>query len=86
MFGKEKYMLFSVTVIHYISRLSLILGILYLTFQAFPIIFAGKHGFNVGETGLSFLGVFVGLIIAMASMAYWAPCVPSTRVTSPILI
>lgn len=56
-------------------RLSLILGILYLTFQAFPIIFAGKHGFNPGQTGLSFLGVFVGLAIAMASMAYWNRCV-----------
>ena len=54
-----------------LNRLSLILGILYLTFQAFPIIFAGKHGFNTGETGLSFLGVFVGLVIAMLSMAYW---------------
>lgn len=51
--------------------LSLILGIVYLTLQAFPIIFAGKHGFTPSQTGLSFLGVFVGLVIAMASMVYW---------------
>ncbi|KAI0277126.1 MFS general substrate transporter [Russula aff. rugulosa BPL654] len=32
---------------------SLILGILYLTFQAFPIIFKEKHGFNLQSTGLT---------------------------------
>ncbi|KIP02962.1 hypothetical protein PHLGIDRAFT_78342, partial [Phlebiopsis gigantea 11061_1 CR5-6] len=53
--------------------LSLILGILYLTFQAFPIIFAGKHGFNPGQTNLSFMGVLIGELIALASMVYWAP-------------
>lgn len=51
--------------------LSLILGIVYLTLQAFPIIFAGKHGFTPAQTGLSFLGVFVGLMLALASMAFW---------------
>ncbi|EEB93904.1 hypothetical protein MPER_07378, partial [Moniliophthora perniciosa FA553] len=33
---------------------SLILGILYLTFQAFPIIFERNHGFNMQETGMAF--------------------------------
>ena len=56
-------------------RLSLILGILYLTFQAFPIIFGEKHGFNAQDTGLSFLGVGVGLAIAMVSQIYWNRCV-----------
>ncbi|GJE95069.1 MFS general substrate transporter [Phanerochaete sordida] len=51
--------------------LSLILGIVYLTLQAFPIIFGGKHGFTPAQVGLSFLGVFVGLGVALASMAYW---------------
>lgn len=51
--------------------LSLILGIVYLTLQAFPIIFAGKHGFTPSQVGLSFLGVFVGLALAMASMLFW---------------
>ena len=61
-----------------LSRLSLILGILYLTFQAFPIIFAGKHGFNPGQTNLSFMGVLVGELIALTSMVYWAPYVSLT--------
>ncbi|THH01123.1 hypothetical protein EW026_g1516 [Hermanssonia centrifuga] len=51
--------------------LSLILGILYLVFQVFPIIFGGLHGFSPEQVGLSFLGVFIGLCIAMASQVLW---------------
>ncbi|KAI0683311.1 major facilitator superfamily domain-containing protein [Cytidiella melzeri] len=51
--------------------LSLILGILYLVFQVFPIIFGGVHHFNPEQVGLSFIGVFVGLIIAMCSQVLW---------------
>ncbi|PSS18916.1 hypothetical protein PHLCEN_2v3176, partial [Hermanssonia centrifuga] len=53
------------------SGLSLILGILYLVFQVFPIIFGGLHGFSPEQVGLSFLGVFIGLCIAMASQVLW---------------
>ncbi|KAJ3554516.1 hypothetical protein NM688_g3071 [Phlebia brevispora] len=51
--------------------LSLILGILYLVFQVFPIIFGQLHGFNAEDTGLTFLGVGVGLAIAMVSQIFW---------------
>lgn len=47
-------------------RGAIILGIQYLTFQAFPIIFQDGHGFNVQETGLSFLGMGIGLFIGLA--------------------
>ncbi|KAK7054503.1 hypothetical protein VNI00_003701 [Paramarasmius palmivorus] len=50
---------------------SVILGILYLAFQAFPIIFQGKHGFNVQETGLSFLGIGIGMAGAMPTQVWW---------------
>ncbi|KAI0637769.1 MFS general substrate transporter [Trametes polyzona] len=50
---------------------ALLLGILYLAFQAFPIIFEDVHGFNVQSTGLSFLGIGVGMVIALASQPYW---------------
>lgn len=50
---------------------SLILGILYLTFQAFPIIFEEKHGFNLQSTGLTFLGIGTGMLLGLCTMPYW---------------
>jgi MFS family permease len=46
---------------------ALIFGILYLTFEAFPIIFGEKHHFNVQMTGLSFIGIGIGMLIATAA-------------------
>ncbi|KAI0790633.1 MFS general substrate transporter [Abortiporus biennis] len=45
--------------------LALILGIIYLAFQSFPIIFVNGHGFSNGQLGLTFIGVNIGLAIAM---------------------
>jgi hypothetical protein len=53
------------------ARNALILGILYLAFQVFPIIFQGGHGFNIQETGLGFLGIGVGMVIGLATQPYW---------------
>ncbi|KAI9451097.1 MFS general substrate transporter [Russula earlei] len=50
---------------------SLILGILYLTFQAFPIVFEEKHGFNLQSTGLTFLGIATGMLVGLCTMPYW---------------
>ncbi|RDX53096.1 MFS general substrate transporter [Lentinus brumalis] len=50
---------------------ALLLGILYLAFQAFPIIFGEVHGFNVQSTGLAFLGIGLGMVLALASQPYW---------------
>ncbi|KAF9034818.1 MFS general substrate transporter [Panaeolus papilionaceus] len=50
---------------------ALVLGILYLTFQAFPIIFGGVHHFNMQTTGLSFAGIGVGMGIGICTQAYW---------------
>ncbi|WVQ91212.1 hypothetical protein IAS59_005009 [Cryptococcus gattii] len=41
---------------------ALIYGILYLFFTAFPIVFQQTRGWTIGESGLSFLGMGVGLI------------------------
>jgi hypothetical protein len=54
----------------------LILGILYLTFQAFPIIFEEKHGFNLQSTGLTFLGIGTGMLLGLCTMPYWNRCDP----------
>ncbi|EPT01658.1 hypothetical protein FOMPIDRAFT_1036148 [Fomitopsis schrenkii] len=50
---------------------ALLLGILYLAFQAFPIIFMDKHGFSMQQTGLTFLGIGVGMIAAVCSQPLW---------------
>ncbi|KAI0366395.1 MFS general substrate transporter [Pilatotrama ljubarskyi] len=50
---------------------ALLLGILYLAFQAFPIIFQGVHGFNDQSTGLAFLGIGLGMVLALCAQPYW---------------
>ncbi|KAG2110083.1 major facilitator superfamily domain-containing protein [Suillus cothurnatus] len=42
---------------------ALILGILYLAFQAFPVIFEDIHGFNMQSTGLTFIGIGLGCFL-----------------------
>ncbi|CAG8210250.1 unnamed protein product [Penicillium olsonii] len=52
--------------------ISLIYGILYIWFEAFPIVFEEIHGFNSGENGLAFLGILVGTIfIAIPGYFFW---------------
>ena len=48
----------------------MVIGVLYLSLQAFPIIF-GRHGFTEEFSGLSFLGLGVGLITATLSQPFW---------------
>ncbi|KAJ4488176.1 MFS general substrate transporter [Lentinula aciculospora] len=50
---------------------SLILGILYLAFQAFPVIFEQHHGFNAQQTGLTFLGIGLGMVLGLATQPFW---------------
>jgi hypothetical protein len=35
---------------------AILLGILYLFFGAFPLVFQNNHGFTISQTGLAFLG------------------------------
>ncbi|KAJ5769245.1 hypothetical protein N7520_003804 [Penicillium odoratum] len=52
--------------------ISLIYGILYIWFEAFPIVFEELRGFNPGEGGLAFMGILVGTIcIAIPGYFYW---------------
>lgn len=50
---------------------AILLGILYLFFGAFPLVFRTNHGFNLWQIGLSFLGIGVGMIIAIATDPVW---------------
>ncbi|KAK3668312.1 hypothetical protein LTR22_000997, partial [Elasticomyces elasticus] len=47
------------------------LCILYLFFGAFPLVFGNNHGFQQWQTGLSFLGIFVGTVIGICSDVLW---------------
>ncbi|KAI0946742.1 hypothetical protein AcW1_010117 [Taiwanofungus camphoratus] len=47
--------------------LSLVYGVLYALFEALPVIFVGTRGFNIGESGLVFIGVGIGTSIGAAS-------------------
>ena len=53
------------------ARNAVVLGILYLTFQAFPFIFGTIHGFNTQSSGMSFLGIGVGMIMAISTQPFW---------------
>lgn len=50
---------------------AVLLGILYLFFGAFPLVFGKGHGFELWQVGLSFLGIFVGMMIGVASDVIW---------------
>ena len=44
--------------------LSVVYGILYMLFDAYPIVFQEVRGWSEGKGGLAFLGVLVGMILA----------------------
>lgn len=48
-----------------------LLGILYLFFGAFPMVFGHNHGFSLSQIGLAFLGLFVGMSLGIASDILW---------------
>jgi hypothetical protein len=50
---------------------ALLLGILYLFFGAFPLVFGTNHGFNLWQVGLSFLGIGVGLLAGLITDPLW---------------
>ncbi|PSS03454.1 major facilitator superfamily domain-containing protein [Coniella lustricola] len=50
---------------------ALLLGILYLFFGAFAIVFEGAYGFNLWQTGLAFLGMLVGMFCGTLTSGLW---------------
>ncbi|QSS61422.1 MFS multidrug transporter [Histoplasma capsulatum] len=50
---------------------AILLGIIYLFFGAFQLVFSTLHGFTLSQVGLSFLGLFVGMMIAILSDPLW---------------
>ncbi|EEH11407.1 conserved hypothetical protein [Histoplasma capsulatum G186AR] len=50
---------------------AILLGIIYLFFGAFQLVFSTLHGFTLSQVGLSFLGLFVGMMVAILSDPLW---------------
>ncbi|KAE8387961.1 hypothetical protein ETB97_007928 [Aspergillus alliaceus] len=46
--------------------MAIIYGTLYMMFAAFPIVYQGQRGWNQGVSGLAFLGIMVGMLVAVA--------------------
>jgi len=40
-------------------------------FEAFPLVFGKNHGFSLQQTGLTFLGLLVGMLAGIATNPYW---------------
>ncbi|EKM57364.1 uncharacterized protein PHACADRAFT_93065 [Phanerochaete carnosa HHB-10118-sp] len=51
---------------------ALVYGILYIFIESFRVVFVETHGFNLGENGLAFLGIFVGSALTYAVYAPYA--------------
>ncbi|KAI5807347.1 major facilitator superfamily domain-containing protein [Peziza echinospora] len=50
---------------------ALLLGILYLFFQAFPLVFGKVHHMDLQTSGLTFLGLFVGMVAGILTDPLW---------------
>ncbi|KAK8193251.1 putative caffeine resistance protein 5 [Phyllosticta capitalensis] len=51
--------------------IALIYGLLYIWFESFPIVFVEMHGFNLGQLGLAFLGIFIGVLLVVPPFFYY---------------
>ena len=50
--------------------MAIVYGTLYMNFSSFPIVFQEGRGWSAGIGGLAFIGVLVGMIIALAYSVY----------------
>ncbi|KAJ9630312.1 hypothetical protein H2204_008530 [Knufia peltigerae] len=50
---------------------AILLGIVYLFFGAFPLVFRNNHGFSTYQVGLTFCGLGVGMIIGALTNPFW---------------
>ena len=50
---------------------AILLGIVYLFFGAFQLVFETNHGFQLYQVGLSFLGLGFGIIVGVVTDPFW---------------
>lgn len=54
-------------------------GIYYSFFESFPAVFTDVYGFGLGSTGLAFLSILVGLVVAMVLLCCYLAFVAPAR-------
>lgn len=60
------HMLFTEPIVGFLSLyVAFSFGVLFAFFASFPYVFGKVYGFNAGEVGLAFLGLWFGLILAV---------------------
>ncbi|KAJ7461146.1 MFS polyamine transporter [Mycena latifolia] len=57
--------------------LSLVYGVMYCLFEAFPIIFVQKRGFTIAQDGLVFIGIGLGTTLGAALNVYFSRQYPT---------
>jgi predicted MFS family arabinose efflux permease len=55
--------------------ISIVYGLLYACFELFPIIWSQGYGFNLGESGLIFLGIGLGTTIGAGFVSPFSHCI-----------
>jgi multidrug resistance protein len=50
---------------------AILLGVLYLFFGAFAVVFRNNHGFTLSQIGMSFLGILVGMVAGILTDSLW---------------
>lgn len=50
---------------------ALIFGLLFIWFDSFPLVFGGVYGFNLGQIGLSFLGLLAGAMLCVPPFIWY---------------
>ncbi|KAK3990944.1 citrinin biosynthesis cluster MFS transporter mrr1 [Cladorrhinum sp. PSN332] len=64
--------------------ISVIYGILYLCFVAYPIVFSQHRGWSSSQTGLSFLGIGLGTLISIFLEPLWRRIINSSPKRDPL--
>lgn len=65
--GRPLFMLFTEPIVALFSiYVSFNFSVLFAFFAAFPIVFQGVYNFDLGQTGLAFLGIGLGCLVAAA--------------------
>ncbi|KAL8706259.1 MAG: hypothetical protein Q9201_000696 [Fulgogasparrea decipioides] len=72
LFGRPFVLCFTEPILLVINvYIALLNAVLFGSLDSFPLVFEGIYGFNLGQVGLAFLGLFVGSVLALPPMFYY---------------